>query len=92
MEDFGKCSVSTISNGHATVTCLIHKREVGVDCGVWGVDYSFACEYWYELKRDGKTVYKTLDGLKSKFFLTKDDALTDAENTVFAGDFKDVKE
>ncbi len=82
MEDFGQCSVSTISNGHATVLCFIHKTA-------WGQDHAYLRDfmYYYELKRDGKTVYKS-----DNEFTSVDDALTSAEDTVFAGDFKDVKE
>ena len=76
MEDFGQCSVSTISNGHATVLCLIHK-----------ISWDWATAYYHELKRDGKTVYKSDDK-----FRNINDALTNAEDTVFAGDFKDVRE
>jgi len=82
MEDFGQCSVSTISNGHATVLCFIHKTA-------WGQDHAYLRDfmYYYELKRDGKTVYKSDDK-----FRNINDALTSAEDTVFAGDFKDVRE
>lgn len=82
MEDFGQCSVSTISNGHATVLCFIHKTA-------WGQDHAYLRDfmYYYELKRDGKTVYKS-----DNEFTSVDDALTNAEDTVFAGDFKDVRE
>ena len=76
MEDFGNCSVSTISCGHMTVLCLIHK-----------ISWDWATAYYYELKRDGKTVYKSDDK-----FRNINDALTDAEDTVFAGDYKDVRE
>lgn len=82
MEDFGDCSVSTISCGHMTVLCLIHRIA-------WGQDHAYLRDfmYYYELKRDGKTVYKSNDE-----FTSVDDALTDAEDTVFAGDYKDVRE
>ena len=82
MEDFGQCSVSTISCGHATVLCFVHKTA-------WGQDHAYLRDfmYYYELKRDGKTVYKS-----NNEFISVNHALTHAEDTVFAGDFKDVKE
>ena len=82
MEDFGQCSVSTISCGHTRVLCFVYKTS-------WGQYQTYLRDfmYHYELKRDGKTIYKS-----DNEFTSVDDALTNAEDTVFAGDFKDVKE